>query len=565
MCALLLQNACAETGELRSGYRVSTGDRSCGGLPAVAIGMQQGLCAGLVLSRESVSVDGEKLRFPRTIVETGVRDTFVVADMGGWEPGRGMVWMIEKVNGEYRFRRLLEGLDMPHGLAIGLHGLVYVGEPGRIFRFDPFATRPEETVETVFSGFPQKHEKYLHPLTHFVFDKNWNLFINIGSAVDQCGPDAMETNSCGDLTGERAQAAIWKLDYKGGGRWSGKPVMYATGLRNSMAMAVHASGSLVQAENSVDYKDPAEPYEEINHIVPGAWYGWPYCDNFHSVSRLWRERKTVSCGADNKTYRPPHALMPPHAAPLGMVYYDRKLLPELQGRLLITWHGYRPTGNRIVSYEVDESGLPLLSAESGLYFQHVQTMPSPERIRFNPAGGLVKQAQHTGVIHDWNSVPGVRPRGSPVGMTVAADGTLWVVEDKNKTVLRITRSDSDVSGHSKDALKDDKVAGNRLPQDFGIGPELMRRFIEVREQVFKPACRQCHAELAETGENHLSDLAYILSQPGWVIPGDPGASVLYQRLIDTNVARRMPLGDTLAKEKIGLVKSFIEDLGRTAD
>jgi hypothetical protein len=31
----------------------------------------------------------------------------------------------------------------------------------------------------------------------------------------------------------------------------------------------------------------------------------------------------------------------------------------------------------------------------------------------------------------------VRPQGAPVGMTVAADGALWLVEDKNATVIRI--------------------------------------------------------------------------------------------------------------------------------
>jgi len=62
----------------------------------------------------------------------------------------------------------------------------------------------------------------------------------------------------------------------------------ARGLRNSMALAVHPrSNALVQAENSRDaiHRHAASleavevdlPHEELNVIVAGAHYGWPYC------------------------------------------------------------------------------------------------------------------------------------------------------------------------------------------------------------------------------------------------------------------------------------------------
>ena len=31
----------------------------------------------------------------------------------------------------------------------------------------------------------------------------------------------------------------------------------------------------------------------------------------------------------------------------------------------------------------------------------------------------------------------MRPQGAPVGMTVASDGALWLVEDKNQSIIRL--------------------------------------------------------------------------------------------------------------------------------
>ena len=43
--------------------------------------------------------------------------------------------------------------------------------------------------------------------------------------------------------------------------------------------------------------------------------------------------------------------------------------------------------------------------------------------------GLVPAASATELIAEWHKVLGVRPQGAPVGLTVASDGTIWLVED----------------------------------------------------------------------------------------------------------------------------------------
>ena len=57
--------------------------------------------------------------------------------------------------------------------------------------------------------------------------------------------------------------------------------------------------------------------------------------------------------------------MPPHGAPLGMLYYRGDKFPELKDKLLVALHGYRPTGSRVIVYDIDAHGLPEGRAAAG--------------------------------------------------------------------------------------------------------------------------------------------------------------------------------------------------------
>ena len=50
--------------------------------------------------------------------------------------------------------------------------------------------------------------------------------------------------------------------------------------------------------------------------------------------------------------------MPPHGAPLGMLYYTGDKFADLKDRLIVSLHGYKPTGSRVLAYDTDERGFP---------------------------------------------------------------------------------------------------------------------------------------------------------------------------------------------------------------
>ncbi len=397
----------------------------CGGMAATRVVMAPGLCLGLVW--QGVGTEGP--RMPRGLLPLAGGD-WLVTDLGGWEAGRGAVWRLSFASdGAPRWRRLARGLSMPHTVARGPDGRIYVSEMNRILTLDPDAADPAATVRTVIGDLPDNrlHDNR-HPLSSFVFDGNGDLLVNVGAPSDRCLDAAgkVKSDSRGACVEEAATAQVRRHAYLGNGRWAEASTVFASGLRNSIALVRHASGTILQAENSVDLTTPAHPFDEVNVLRQGGHYGWPYCVDLQTPLPGWPARQ-ARCGERDR----PIALLPPHAAPLDMIYYEGVMFPELRGRLLMTWHGYRRTAGRITAVETDEAGVPLTDVGG--------------RYAIYPRGSLAYPAGAPSVkgkvlTPGWDRVSGRQPRGSPVVMAVAADGSIWVTDDRSRAILRIARS-----------------------------------------------------------------------------------------------------------------------------
>lgn len=391
----LLAGAAQAQGYARDG-------RTCDGYPRAPIETIKGLCAGLVLAPPPAGLPASKraLHLPRTLLALPGGDLLVV-DLGIWDPGRGSVWRLTpKPGGEPQLKRLLTRLDLPHTLAVGPDGAIYLGEMSRISRFDPDAADPQATLTPVVTGLPDNrlHDNR-HPLSAFIFDADGALLVNVGAPSDQCPPKPGEAR-CAE--GER-QAALWRYAPLGPGSWAAEPSVFARGLRNSLALIRTRAGAIVQAENSIDVADPAWPPEELNVIQAGAHYGWPYCMGANQPAPAWKSRK-LACAA----YRRPAVLMAPHGAPLHLIEYRGAMFPALQGRLIVSLHGYRATGSRLMAYALDDGGRPTT-------------------------------AKPLDLTPGWRAVKGRRPNGAPVGMAVTPDGAIWVADDRNGAILRFAK------------------------------------------------------------------------------------------------------------------------------
>jgi hypothetical protein len=431
-CALVPANA-------RTFY---TASGTCDGYPRAGIKMAPGFCAGIIVAPPATDFEGRTVLLPRVLLSLkGTRD-FLLTDMGKWNSAGGKVFRISAEPGKPTVvTPLLADLYMPHGMAYGPGGKVYVNEQGRIFRFDPIATDPKATIETVIADAPDTRKRFnFHPLSSFLFDTNNDMLVSVGAPSDQClvgvpsskdGPPDGD-KFCNQSEGDYLAAGIRRYKYLGDGKWEPTFTVMAHGLRNSVAMARHKSGTLLQAENSVDFAPADTPFEEFNVLIQGAHYGWPYCYDMHGTNPVWGPKQVFDC--NSSAYTPPVRLLPPHSAPLSMLYYDGRMFPELKGKLILSMHGYRVAGARIGAFTVDAKGVPVLTpnahydAYAGENGDETVSLPYP-----GPASVPLL------LTPGWNNVDGSHPKGSPLGLAVAPDGAIWVAENNNATVLRIAR------------------------------------------------------------------------------------------------------------------------------
>lgn len=407
---------------------------TCGGYPRAQIGLAPGMCAGLVVAPEPGRFADRRIRMPRGLVALdGSGRDWLVADLGAWVPGRGAVWRMRlDGRGGAAVTPVLTRLDMPHTVAIGPDGAAYVGEMGAILRFDPRAPDAQATVRRVVEGLPDNRlHPDRHPLPAFLFMPDGAMMVDVGANTDDCsapadrGPDGR----CLALQGPAPQAALRRYAYLGGGRWDARFTTVATGLRNSVALALTPDGRVLQGENSYDFKDHELPHDEINLVRDGGFYGWPYCYDVDKVMPAYASRPPVDCRGPAVTR--PVLLLPPHTAPLAMRYYRGAMFPQLSGKLLVTWHGYEPAAGRLAAYDVDGHGLP-------------RTTPRAAYDVYTPGGGATRRpfgegpsATATVLTPGWDRRPGQRPMGGPVDLAVAPDGAIWVTDDRNGTVIRL--------------------------------------------------------------------------------------------------------------------------------
>jgi glucose/arabinose dehydrogenase len=283
-------------------------------------------------------------------------------------------------------------LILPFGIAFH-EDYVYIASTNEVlrFRYDPETSKrigdKEHILDLPGMGY---HQHWTRSLAFSPDGKR--LFVSVGSRTNVSIED------------DSRRAAILVSDAEGRNMR-----VYASGLRNAVGIAFRpGSDTLWATVNERDDIDDETPRDYFTHITEGGFYGWPYAyDGGHADDRVSPRADLVA-----RTITP-DLLLDAHAAPLQFSFYEKQRFPSAY------WHG-------------------AFIAEHGSWNRRVRTGYQVVFVPFqndSPVGRPITFL--SGFVPN---PTGKEVYGRPVGVAVAADGSLLISDDGAKLIWRVSYS-----------------------------------------------------------------------------------------------------------------------------
>lgn len=298
-------------------------------------------------------------------------------------------------------RAFAPGIDfkIPNGVCFSRDGVLTVVEQNRVLAFPAaefFYENPDVAAGVLVKQgelIPASEESFNHTARVCRVGPDGKTYIALGQPYNV--PPAAKM----DLYKKQGIGGIIRIDADGKNR-----EVYATGIRNSVGMDFATDKSLWFTDNQVDGMGDDKPPGELNHATKaGQNFGFPW---FGGGAVRTVEYKDEIPPADAV---PPVAELPPHAADLGMTFYNGKMFPDsYKGGIFIAEHG---SWNR--------------------------TQPIGARVMFAKLGADGKVESVKPFAEGWLTGDG-EYLGRPVDVAVMLDGSLLVSDDSAGAVYRIS-------------------------------------------------------------------------------------------------------------------------------
>ncbi|MDD4974539.1 MAG: PQQ-dependent sugar dehydrogenase, partial [Bacteriovorax sp.] len=329
-----------------------------------------------------VEVFAKDLEAPRIMVEDDEENIYVSI------PNTGEILLLKDANhdGFADDKQIfLKGYENVHGMAID-GGKLYFIALKKVYVVDLL---DKTKVKILIDNLP---DVGLHENRTLAIGPDHMLYISIPS----------NCNSCVDPN--QLLATIQKVKLDGLGMTT-----FAKGLRNTLGFDWHPeTHELFGMDQGTDWRGDEIPREELNHIVEGKNYGWPYCWNrLHPDTFLLRNPKGSTKEAFCKTTEAPALTYDAHTTPIGFTFYNSSMFPKSKGSAFVAFHG---SWNRKIpkGYKV-----------SKLIFKNGKP------IKFeNFMSGFLNNKKHSQF-------------GRPAGLLILKDGSLLVSDDSAGVIYRV--------------------------------------------------------------------------------------------------------------------------------
>ncbi len=370
-------------------------------------------------------------------------------------------------------RTLLDGLDRPHGLDLR-EGWLYVGEGGAVsrVRFDAARGAVEGERESVVEGLPRCGNHWTRTLR---FGPDGWLYVSVGSSC----------NVCVEEDPWRATLLRFRPD-------GSEPEIYATGLRNAVGFDWRPGTSdLYATDNGRDLLGDDFPPCELNRVVRGGFYGWPFANGDRVPDPdLGAGQEQLIAGSI-----PPVHGFRAHNAPLGITFVRGDGLPaRWRGAAIVALHGSwnrtRKDGYKVVS------------------------------LHWRPDGSIEERDFVWGFLEDEDVI------GRPVDVERGPDGLLFISDDYAGLIYRVVHGE-DVADAGAPASDAPNPLGLVAPEERAAAAARGRGLYEDH------SCFQCHdagrhepnlvpVVLKSLSAKHsLADLESLLQTPTPPMPAYP--------------------------------------------
>ena len=245
--------------------------------------------------------------------------------------------------------------DIPNGVCYSPDGFLFIAERNRVMMF-PAAEYFMEGSDTVAFAIvaqgdliPPDEESYNHTARVCVIGPDNKLYISLGQPFNVTPADKVE------MYAEKGMGGMLRMNRDGSNR-----EVIATGIRNSVGHAFNPKdGSLWFTDNQVDGMGDETPPGEINKLVEGGWYGFPYYGGGDVRTNEYAGQEIPADKASR--YVAPQVETIAHAANLGMMFYTGNMFPAKYKNAIFSaqhgsWNAVVPRGARVMVTFLDDEG-----------------------------------------------------------------------------------------------------------------------------------------------------------------------------------------------------------------
>jgi len=336
-----------------------------------------------------VSLAASGLGKPRMLYTSPAGKIYVTRRDGG------DVLLLDDSNKDNKFENLItvvSNFKGVHGITMN-DNWMYLCNSNELRRYPvkPDGTLNVYGAETLIKDLPDGGQ---HPNRTMDFGPDGMLYISVGSLCNDCKESDKET------------ATMLQVDPKTWGR-----KIFASGLRNTIGFDWHPqTKELWGIDNGGDTKGSDWPPEEVNRIIMGADYGFPYAYGKQEVDKSREDPAGNTKEAVVKNTQPSILELTAHMAPIGFTFFRgaANIPAEWSGDGLVAWHGSW-NADKPVGFKV-------------------------QRIHFENGVAVKAEDFLTGFLQ------GESRFGRPAGITVTKEGTIYISDDAAGNIYAIRKT-----------------------------------------------------------------------------------------------------------------------------